>query len=33
MKVRVKSHLMKVPGQRRKVRVKGHLRKVVSKRK
>jgi len=26
-KVRVKGHLMKVPGQRRKVRVKGHLRK------
>jgi len=26
-KVRVKGHLMKVPGRRAKVRVKGHLRK------
>ncbi len=26
-KVRVKGHLMKVPGQRAKVRVRGHLRK------
>lgn len=25
-KIRVKGHLMKVPGQRRKVRVRGHLR-------
>jgi len=25
--VRVRGHLMKVPGQRRKVRVRGHLRK------
>jgi len=27
-KVRVKGHLMKVPGQKAKVRVKGHLRKI-----
>jgi len=27
-KIRVKGHLMKVPGQRAKVRVRGHLRKV-----
>jgi len=26
-KVRVKGHLMKVPGKRKKVRVRGHLRK------
>lgn len=32
-KIRVKGHLMKVPGQRPKVRVRPHMRKVRYKRK
>lgn len=32
-KVRIKGHLRKVPGSRRKVRVKGHLMRVSYKRK
>jgi hypothetical protein len=31
--VRVKGHLMKIPGRKAKVRVKGHLRKVRYKKK
>ena len=32
-KIRVKGHLMKIPGKKAKVRVAGHLRKVRSKKK